>query len=53
MVLNALDDIGMIEWQALGGPFYRNNRRDVGVIYSKIDRGLLTLIGGRCSQMLL
>ncbi|KAL5562354.1 hypothetical protein UlMin_032101 [Ulmus minor] len=40
MVLNALDDMGMIELQASGGIFSWQNRHDRGVIYSKIDRGM-------------
>ena len=38
IVLNALDDIGVIKLQASGRVFSWNNRREVGRIHSKIDR---------------
>ncbi|KAL5563108.1 hypothetical protein UlMin_032855 [Ulmus minor] len=39
-LMNALDDIGMIELQASGGDFSWYNGRERGAIYSKIDRGV-------------
>ncbi|KAL5550973.1 hypothetical protein UlMin_001149 [Ulmus minor] len=40
VVMNALDDVGMIELQAFGGEFSWYNGRVNGAIYSKIDRGM-------------
>ncbi|KAL5541135.1 hypothetical protein UlMin_044352 [Ulmus minor] len=42
-VMNALDDIGMIELIAYGGDFSWYNGRSRGVIFWKIDHGMANL----------